>query len=250
MRFFRLFWIPEGKQAIDGTYVQDRYEDLVRILALESVRHRVVVVGEDLGTVEPYIRKVLERYGVLSYRLFYFEKHKDGSFRRPKEYPRQALVSSTTHDLPTLAGFWSGRDIEARWQAGVLPEEAVAAAYEDRRKDKQRMLEVLFSLNLLPDAHEHDAAKVNELTGELHHAILGFLAQTPSMLMVLNQEDITKEPDQQNLPGTTDQHPNWSRKARYSLEELQSNQLVADCAAMLRDWLGQTRRLQGERVAG
>jgi len=114
MRLFRLYWIPDGFDASHGAYVRQLSEDFVRILALESVRNQVVVVGEDLGTVEPATRETLARFGILSYRLFYFEKNERGEFRRPEEYPRQALVSSTTHDLATLAGFWVGADIEAR----------------------------------------------------------------------------------------------------------------------------------------
>ena len=108
MRLFRLYWIPDGSDATQGAYVREQSEDFVRILALESVRNQVVVVGEDLGTVEPAVRETLARFGILSYRLFYFEKNEKGEFRRYEEYPRQALVSSTTHDLPTLAGFWVG----------------------------------------------------------------------------------------------------------------------------------------------
>ena len=114
MRFFRLFWIPEGTDATAGAYVRENYEDLIRILALESVRQRVVIIGEDLGTVEPFVRETLDRFGILSYRLFYFEKRADKTFKTFAEYPERALVSSTTHDLPTLAGFWTGEDIEAR----------------------------------------------------------------------------------------------------------------------------------------
>ena len=108
MRLFRLFWIPDGSDATHGAYVRERNHDFVRILALESVRNQVIVVGEDLGTVEPSIRETLASFGILSYRLFYFEKNERGEFRRTEEYPTQALVSSTTHDLPTLpvsAGF-------------------------------------------------------------------------------------------------------------------------------------------------
>src|SRR5207248_6273279 len=120
MRLFRLYWIPEGYDAAHGAYVRELSDDFVRILALESVRNQVVVVGEDLGTVEPEIRDTLARFGILSYRLFYFEQNQRGGFRRHDEYPAHALVSSTTHDLPTLAGFWVGADIEARRAAGVL----------------------------------------------------------------------------------------------------------------------------------
>ena len=109
MRLFRLYWIPDGCDATQGAYVREHSEDFVRILALESVRNRVVVVGEDLGTVEPAVRETLARFGILSYRLFYFEKNEAGEFRRHEEYPRQALVSSTTHDLPDAGGFLGGR---------------------------------------------------------------------------------------------------------------------------------------------
>ena len=83
MRFFRLFWIPEGKDASQGAYVLDYADDLLRVLALESVRNEVVLIGEDLGTVEPFIRERLRKFGVLSYRLLYFEKI-GGEFRSPQ----------------------------------------------------------------------------------------------------------------------------------------------------------------------
>ncbi len=240
MRFFRLYWIPDSQEATEGAYVRDRYEDLVRILALESVRHRAVVVGEDLGTVEPYVRETLARFGILSYRLFYFERKDGGVFKGAGEYPEQALVSSTTHDLPTIAGFWLGSDIEARRAAGVFPDEAAHQAQRaDREREKQRMLDVLFREGLMPEGFPGSASAYAELTGELHNAVIGFLARTPSHWMALNQEDLTKETHQQNLPGTTWQYPNWSRKMRLTVEELQS---AADYARMFRDWLSRSGR--------
>ncbi len=135
MRFFRLYWIPDGMEATEGTYVRDRCEALLSILALESVRNQVIVIGEDLGTVPDEARDVLHRFGILSYRLLYFEQDNSGRFRPPQDYPRDALVSATTHDLPTLAGFWTGRDIEARREAGLLPDEG---AYDRMRADRAR----------------------------------------------------------------------------------------------------------------
>ena len=108
MRLFRLYWIPKGHDATDGAYVRDRAEDLMRIIALESVRNHAVVVGEDLGTVEDEAREMLSKFGILSYRLLYFESSP------ADQYPEQALVSSTTHDLATIAGFWTANDIEER----------------------------------------------------------------------------------------------------------------------------------------
>lgn len=242
MRLFRLYWIPDGWEAKDGAYVQDFYEDLLRILALESHRGRFFLVGEDLGTVSDNVRYSLDAFGVLGYKVFYFEK--DGArYRKAEEYARQALVSSTTHDLPTLAGFWTCRDIEARKAAGLLPDEAsYQRQLAERAADKQNMLEMLHDSGLLPPWFPRVATSVPELSGELHSAIIGFLVRTPSMLMVLNQEDLTKEPDQQNLPASTWQYPNWRRKMKYTVEELRSAQRPRDFAAMFRHRLSESGR--------
>jgi 4-alpha-glucanotransferase len=243
MRFFRLFWIPEGKSATEGTYVREYADDLLGILALESVRNQVVVIGEDLGTVEPYIREALNRYGVLSYRLLYFEKN-GSEFRLPQEYPREALVSVSTHDLPTLAGFWENRDIQARRAAGTLPDEAsYQAQLRDRALEKQKMLDTFHRLKLLPEWFPRRAIDIPEFTGEMHNAAVGFLASTPSELMVLNQEDLLKDPDQQNLPGTTAEYPNWRHKMRCGIEQLRTHPHPLACTHMFRTWLERTGRL-------
>jgi 4-alpha-glucanotransferase len=243
MRFFRLYWIPDGVDATSGAYMRENWEDLVRIVALESVRQRVVVIGEDLGTVEPEVRKTLAHFGILSYRLLYFEKDRSGQFRERSEYPRQALVSSTTHDLPTLAGFWLGEDIEARRRAGVLSDEA---SYREQLRvrglEKQKMLDALLREGLLPPWFPKSALEIPELSGELHNAVIGFLASTPSMLLLINQEDLTKEVAQQNLPGTTWQYPNWSRKMHFRLEELYSAKQATDFVQMFRSWIEKSGR--------
>jgi 4-alpha-glucanotransferase len=241
MRLFRLFWIPPGHDATDGAYVHDSPDDVVRILALESVRNKAVIIGEDLGTVEDRVRETLARVGVLSYRLLYFERNND-VFRAPGEYPAQALVSTTTHDLPTVAGFWTAADIAARLRAGAIDQTAFQSQLSSRAKDKQHLLDALFAANLLPAAYERRADQIPELTGELHYAIMGYLATTPSMLWLVNQEDISKEPDQQNLPGTTAEYPNWSRKIRWSLTDLNTLADAKDCVAMLRHWIDKTGR--------
>jgi 4-alpha-glucanotransferase len=242
MRLFRLYWIPDGADATEGAYVRETSEDFVRILALESVRNRVVLVGEDLGTVEPATREALARYGVLSYRLLYFERHPSGAMRRPDEYPRQALVSSTTHDLPTLAGFWLGADIGARRAAGVLDDAGFAGAMSTRQVDKQRLLDVLLGQGLLPEGSPRKASAYGEMTGEIHNAVVGFLALTPSQLLAINQEDLTKETAQQNLPGTTWQYPNWSRKMRFTVEQLLNDPEARGFTAMFRHWIARSGR--------
>ncbi len=243
MRFFRLFWIPDGYEAIEGTYVRDRSEDLLRILALESARNRVLVVGEDLGTVPDEVREALHRFGILSYRLLYFEQD-HGRFRKAHEYPRDSLATATTHDLPTLAGFWLCRDIEARRSAGLLPDEtSYARMMEDRAREKQKLLDLLRDLHLLPEWLPRNASEIPELTGELHNAIVGFLASTPSKLMVLNQEDLLKETEQQNLPGSTAEYPNWRRKMKCPVEELWKSEEVLAFTSMFRGWLERTGRV-------
>ena len=243
MRFFHLYWIPDGMTAMHGAYVMDHHEDLIRVLALESVRGQFMVIGEDLGTVADFIREALEKFGVHSYRLFFFEKHRDGSLKLPDEYPQRALVSASTHDLPTLAGFWTGDDIELRWHLGlILDRESYERQRVERGLERQNMLDALHYLNLLPVWFPRHVGDVPELTGELHNAIIGFLASTPSELLVINQEDLFKQPRQQNLPGTTAEYPNWRNKMTFRIDELWSVPYVRDCAAMLRGWLLRTGR--------
>ncbi|HOQ43955.1 MAG TPA: 4-alpha-glucanotransferase [Bryobacteraceae bacterium] len=244
MRFFRLYWIPEGMDPAGGAYVRDRFEELLHIVALESVRQRVAIVGEDLGTVTPDIRRALERFGVYGYKVPYFEKDGHGRFKLPWDYPAQAMVTSATHDLPTLAGFWKARDIEARHNAGLLLDEAnYHHQLAERASEKQKLLDALFAAGLLPDSFPRDAAHVPELTGELHNALVGWLALAPSAFMTLNQEDLTKETEQQNLPATVSEYPNWRRKMIYTLEELGTNPAVRDFVRMFRSWLERTGRV-------
>jgi 4-alpha-glucanotransferase len=250
MRFFRLYWIPDGMDASEGTYVLDRFEDLLGILALESVRAKVLIVGEDLGTVPDEVRAALHRFGILSYRVLYFEQDRDGRFRTPPEYPRDALVSATTHDLPTLAGFWTGRDIEARRDAGLLPDDgAYRGMLEERAVQKQKLLDLLHGLHLLPDWFQRNAREVPELTGEMHNAVVGFLASANSKLMVLNQEDLLKETEQQNLPGSTAEYRNWSRKMKCTVEELWASPEVRAFTQMFRSWLERTGRVNSPHGA-
>jgi 4-alpha-glucanotransferase len=241
MRLFRLYWIPEGHDAAHGAYVRDRADDLVRILALESVRNQAVIVGEDLGTVEDEVRETLARFGILSYRLLYFERE-NGAFKSARQYPPQALAASTTHDLATITGFWTSNDVEARFGAGTIDRAAYEAQKLDRAREKQNLLDALFSEGLLPGNYSRRADEIPVLTGELHYAIIGFLARTPSVLWLVNQEDMTKEPAQQNLPGTTSEYPNWSRKMRWSIKDLHDLAEARDCASMVAHWIDVTGR--------
>lgn len=242
MRLFRLFWIPEQFTPAAGAYVSDYATDLLHILALESVRHQAIVIGEDLGTVTDEMRETLCRFGILSYRLFYFEKNpRDSSFVPSTDYPRQALVASSTHDLPSITGFWKYRDIEARKAAGLIDDNAYRSQFAARLLERQRMLDRLHQEKLLPDGYPRNAEQLPDFDGNLHNAIIGFLAQTPSMILLLNQEDLTMEPDQQNLPGSTAEYPNWRRKMKWTLEDLRSPAALG-YVRMFKDQLARTNR--------
>jgi 4-alpha-glucanotransferase len=119
----------------------------------------------------------------------------------------------------------------------MLDEEAFRAQNENRMAEKQKMLDALFRHGLMPGYLPRTAYSYRELTGELHHAIVGFLALTPSQLLAINQEDLTKEVEQQNLPGTTWQYPNWCRKMRFTIEELYSDAEARAFTAMFRNWI-------------
>lgn len=228
MRLFRLYWIPDAVDASRGAYVRDNWEDLVRILALESVRNQFFVVGEDLGTVEPWVRDALGRFGILSYRLLYFERTDGGRFKRPDEYTAQALVSTTTHDLPTLTGFWTLADIAMRRNAGVLDESGYRKACEDRQREKGRLLEALRAEGLLPAEGDF-----GQWSDTVRDACIAYLAKSPAMLLAINHEDLSGEPAQQNLPGTTAQYPNWGRKMRYSPAEMERADATRSVRALL-----------------
>jgi 4-alpha-glucanotransferase len=201
MRVFRLYTIPEEVDATHGAYVRDNANDLIGVLALESARGNFVVVGEDLGTVTGEVRESLAAAGVLSYRLLWFERDDEGKFRHPHEYPSQALAAATTHDLPTLAGFAIGRDIEARRSAGLVDDAEHHRQWEGRHGEMERLNQALAEAGFSGDP-------------------LGFVLATPCQMAVLNQEDLSGETEQQNLPGSTWQYPNWRRKMRVAVSEL------------------------------
>ncbi|MEX2493666.1 MAG: 4-alpha-glucanotransferase [Nitrospirales bacterium] len=203
---FRMFWVPFGHSGQDGLYVKTYVDEMLAVLALESVRHKVMVVGEDLGTVTPVIQRKLEGAGLLSYRLLFFERDYEGAFHHPSQFPSQALVSATTHDLPTLKGFWEGRDIEIKGQAGLYtqPEDRdfeTLAREEDRRQLWKALLRAGFAVSDTRPA---------TLSPGMVKMFYQFLAQTPSRLLMIQLEDVLGELDTPNLPGAADSvYPSW-----------------------------------------
>lgn len=237
LKLARLFWILEGQAPVDGAYVRYPFDELIQVLALESVRAKTLIIGEDLGTIPTQLRESLQKQGIFSYRLFYFEKDETGELKAPGSYPELALASISTHDLPPLAGFWSMEDIILRKELGLfLEEEQSHQAMGERIKEKRRMIDRLQTLGFLSreEALTLHAQEEPVLTEELHRAVMAFLASTRAKLMVLSQEDLFLEKAQLNLPGTITEHPNWSGKMRYSIEELWEHPDVQKMARLFR----------------
>jgi (1->4)-alpha-D-glucan 1-alpha-D-glucosylmutase len=237
MGLMRLFWVPAGSSAAEGTYVGYPFSDLLGILALESQRNRCLVIGEDLGTVPEGLRPALAQAGVLSYRVLIFERGWDGSFKPPAEYPEQALVCVSTHDLPTLGGFWLGRDIEARTVLGLYPSEEMGAAQAaGRAEDRKRLLAALRREGLWPE--EPNSDEVVEMRPDLALSVHRYLARSPSKVLMVQAEDALGSTDQANLPGADQRHPNWRRKLPLDLEHWGESPAVRDLFAALREERG------------
>ena len=223
MGLFRLFWIPDGAEPADGTYVRYPADDLLGVLALESAAAEALVVGEDLGTVEPGVRERLAAEGVLSYRLAWFEHGPGEGRRRAGDYPRLALAATTTHDLPTVAGFFSGSDLEHLCDIGVATRDGdERATQEAQRESLCRLLE---DEGLLAAGERSVPAIVA--------ALYGFIARTPSMLVAATLEDAVEAHDRPNVPGTIDQRPNWSLPLPVVLDDLAADPRVRRLAGIL-----------------
>lgn len=216
MGLARLYWIPEGMSAAEGAYVRYPLREMVAVLALESQRHGALVVGEDLGTVPDDFRAVTSGAGILSYRVLYFERSNDGEFLSPASYPAQALVTISTHDLPTLEGYWQGTDLAARDALALFPSaELRERLYVDRAADRERLPRALAREGLPAPAPAAPSLTPEEVAG-----IHAYVARTPSALMTLQLEDVFDQTEQANLPATTeDMQPNWRRKVPLDLED-------------------------------
>ncbi|RZL66424.1 MAG: malto-oligosyltrehalose synthase [Variovorax sp.] len=238
MGLMRLFWIPEGGTAHDGAYVHYALDEMLAIVALESQRHRCMVIGEDLGTVADEMRAALSRSDVLSYRLMYFERGEHHDFKPAADYPAAALVAVSTHDLATLAGWWSSHDLRLRLQLGLFPAiEVFEKQLLDRAAERVRLLLAVQRTGLLTSDQVADATARETLPPDAVIAIHAFLAAAPSTLMLVQMEDVAGAVEQVNMPGTTDAQPNWRRKLPIDLQALGASA----------HWQALAERLRAER---
>jgi 4-alpha-glucanotransferase len=212
MGLHRMFWIPDGFDPSEGVYVRCPTEELYAVATLESKRRRCAVVGEDLGTVPGKVRPTMSRHGFDRMHVVQFELGEDPESPLPSP-PRGAIASLNTHDTPTFEGFWTERDIAERERLGLQDQEACRTMSARRRRQRGALLSYLRrKKKIRPDP---DDEVVTAMTACLYE-----LASGPARLVLVNVEDLWLEPEPHNVPGTSRERPNWRRKARYSLEEM------------------------------
>jgi 4-alpha-glucanotransferase len=220
---FRLWWVPAGNSPRDGAYVTYDHEALIGILALEAQRAGAVVIGEDLGTFEPWVRDYLAARGILGTSILWFEND-DGSPLPPERYRTQALASVNTHDLPPTAGYLAGNHVALRSRLGLL-ERSEAEELADHTATLEKMMGLLRERGLLPEAGDTaerpDTAErggvaggggsgINDREERTIMALHRLLAQSPSVLLGVALVDAVGERRVQNQPGTTEAlYPNW-----------------------------------------
>ncbi|MCY4220507.1 MAG: 4-alpha-glucanotransferase [Thiotrichales bacterium] len=235
--FDRSFWVPEG--GAPGGYVRYPLAPLLGLVRIEAARAGCIVVGEDLGSVPPDLRRRLADAGLLGCAVMQFETDEHG-FRPPRHYRSASLVSAGTHDTPTLKGWWSGRDIELRHRLGRTTEKertAALAARATARGDLGRLLvkEGHAAADLDPDATPPEADDAPVV------AVHALLADADSALLAVLLDDALGVVEQQNLPGTVDEHPNWRRRYPVAVEALADDPGLAAIARVMGTHRGRAR---------
>lgn len=231
MTLYRLWWVPRGLLSKDGTYVHYPLSDLIAILALESQRHHCIVIGEDLGTVPEAMTEAMERYQAYHYKVLMFEQLPDGTFKRPDAYVKHAMAVVTTHDLPTLRGWWEGCDITLRAQLDLYPtDEFRQQAHDTRVRDRFGLLRALVEAGLW---HWRDGEPLPPYSAALSRAVHAFIGLSSASIALAQIEDLIGMTDPVNVPGTDTEHANWQRKVSASLADIFSSPETKDILAAL-----------------
>ena len=217
----RLYIVPVDGTPSEGAYVSYPQEELIRILAETSARHRCLVVGEDLGLLPEGLQDDLAAAKILSYRILSYE-HDDAGFKPAADYPALALVCISTHDHQTLAGWWQGLDIDQRREHGIVSPNLTKQHAADREKERQQLASAIGAPDTETAAHARSQSVLDDLTIRAHR----FIAGTPSILAAVRLADLTDEKRPTNVPGTSSSYPNWRPKLSVSLENLSVLPLV------------------------
>lgn len=234
MGLFRLWWIPVGEQPTEGTYVRYDHEAMIGVLLLEAHRAGAILIGEDLGTVEPWVRDYLTERGILGTSVLWFEKYSDDQPLHPRDYRQAVLASVDTHDLPPAAGYLAGEHVELRSRLGLLtePEPQVRAAAE---RERDRMEARLAEYGLLGE---------DPTERQIIEALHRYVAMTPSSLIGVSLTDAVGERRAQNQPGTDQEYPNWripladGSEKPVLVEDLVSNARLLSLIGALRAEMG------------
>jgi len=233
MALLRLWWVPENESAIAGAYIYYPVQDLLNLLALESQRNQCLVIGEDLGTVPEGIDVLLQEAGVYSYKVFFFEQADDGGFISPQHYKAQAMATLSTHDMPTIKGYWHCDDLHLGKELGVYPDpEILDKLMDDRVFCKQQILNSLHGHGSLPDYYNRDATTTG-MDQRLNFSMQSHLAKGNAALLSLQLEDFLEMGEPVNVPGTCDEYRNWQRKLSQNIEQLFSNEQIKGLLANL-----------------
>ena len=198
---FRLWWVPEGGGPTVGTYVRNNHEAMVGILALEAQRAQALIVGEDLGTVEPWVRDYLSRRGILGTSVLWFEADEHGQPLAADRWREYCMASVTTHDLPPTLGYLAGDHVRLREDLGLLTE-PLEAELAHAKHEQAEWLGTLMRYGLLTPERADDPV-------EVMLALHRYLLLTPSKVLLANLTDAVGERRTQNQPGTVDEYPNW-----------------------------------------
>ncbi|SNS54047.1 4-alpha-glucanotransferase [Noviherbaspirillum humi] len=218
----RLWLVPNGASPQDGAYLTYPLQDLLRLIALESWRHKAIVIGEDLGTVPEGFDRTLADAGLLGIRVLMFQRQGE-RFLNPVEWPRTAIATTTTHDLPTMAGWWAGHDVALRGGLGLLePGKSEADARAERGRELRSLWDALCGTGSAQGEMPPFTAEAAPVD-----AAIDFMSAAPAPLAMLPIEDALGLTEQPNLPGTVDEHPNWRRRLPQPVEQVLDGEAVS-----------------------
>lgn len=237
MSLRQLFWIPRGSPPSEGRFVPYPLEGTLRVLSEISARQAMVVIGEDLGHVPEGFRKTMAQAAILSYRILYFEK-RGARFISPANWPLLALACLSTHDLPTLKGWWAGDDIRLRAEHQLIELESARVQQRGRQSERREMLQAFVRSGLLSRQMVRHLQKQRVLDDQNFRALATaahrFIARTPARLVAMRLADAVGTFHATNLPGTSDEYPNWQHKLELPLEDIAVSALFGELTAILR----------------
>jgi 4-alpha-glucanotransferase len=225
MSLHRLFFVPSGYQATDGVYVRYPEEEMYAVLTIESQRHKSAFVGEDLGTVPAEVRKSMKRHGVK--RMFVVQFEAGANDPPISNAPAEAVASLNTHDMPPFAAYWDALDADLRQEMGLLSGEEVVQQRHMRDEVARALGAHLRRAGALESGRIERMLNRKAEPADALSAMLDWLARSPAEITLVNLEDLWLEERPQNIPGTSQEKPNWRRRMRYTLDDITSSKQLA-----------------------